>query len=130
MSDQSKKIINDILEIKMDWKKICSDHSLLEKGEFLNKVHAHILMLDKHNEHFKKEKTLYSLIFHILHTPIGAPNVTKDTLYDLAYHFSSKDPQNSSLHLFFKKTLNSSNENDNYLFNCLSIMEEKLKNVA
>lgn len=56
MSDQSKKIINDILEIKMDWKKICSDHSLLEKGEFLNKVHAHILMLDKHNEHFKRKR--------------------------------------------------------------------------
>jgi hypothetical protein len=130
MSNQREEIFKDIQRILKDWKQICKDHSLLERVDFLEKMHAHILTLETHSQQFKKDKTLHALIFHILHTPSGAPNVTKETLYESSKSFCREKAKESSFHLFLQKSLNSSNEEDNYLFNCLSIVKNELKKVA
>ena len=127
MSNQREEIFKDIERILKDWKLICKDHSLLERFDFLEKMHAHILTLDGHSERFKKDKKLHDFIFHILHTPAGAPNVTKETLYESSKNFPHQNAKESSFHLFLKKSLSSSNESDNYLFNCLSIVKNELK---
>jgi hypothetical protein len=114
-------IHEDLKSLLADWHLVCKNHALLEKSDFLNKVRNHILLLDTHTEDLKSNRSIHDLIHHILHTPPGAPAAFQGTLLDCA-----KDEQNSALHEYLQKTLSSSDEKSNFLFNSLSILDDRL----
>lgn len=118
------QIHEDLLSLLNDWQAICIDRILLEEGSFVEKVKDHILLLDKHCKDLKSHQHLHDLIYHVLHTPSGAPVVSDGTILDLA-----RDEKNSSLYNYLNKSLDNSKK-ENFLFASLYILDEKLKEVS
>ncbi|MCH9621508.1 MAG: hypothetical protein S4CHLAM20_09300 [Chlamydiia bacterium] len=114
-------IHTDLKSLLRDWDQVCSDNALTEKAEFIEKVKEHILLLDRHSEELKEHKTLHDLIYHILHTPAGAPMVFKESLLECA------QKESNVLHDYLIKSLNSSDQKTNFLFNSLSILNDQLQ---
>ncbi len=127
MEDSMQNVHDDILKVLYDWKQICQNHHLLDRSDFLNKMHNHILLLDDHLAKLNENNPIYKLLIHVLHTPGGAPIVTKDSLSDCAKDYSAEHSSKSTFYQYLKKSLISSNEHENFLFVSLSILDEKLQ---
>jgi hypothetical protein len=130
MNPLIKKIQEDIRDIIYDWKSVCNNHSLLKDTVFLEKMHTHIILLEEHSTHLKKHKHIYDLLDHILHTPAGAPIVSDKTLFDCAKTYDASEKEDSALYQYLNKSLTSSEETSNFLFNSLSILDEKIIKAA
>ena len=130
MNKDIEKVYADVKSLLEDWRQVCRKHELLEQKDFLGNMKDHILALDEHTEKLSSHKKIHDLLFHILHTPGGAPVVMEESLFSSAKQFTIGDAGHSSLHKFLEKSLTSSNEHDNYLFNSISILEEQLKRAA
>ncbi len=117
----------DIKAVLSDWKAVCQNHKLLEMNQFLEKMQNHILLLDTHCEGLTKKKQIHSLLVHVLHTPPGAPIAIEKPLADCAKEYQSKSSKDSLFYQYLKRSLTSCDENDNYLFNSLLLLDEKLE---
>lgn len=130
MDPSISKIHEDIRDILYDWKSVCNNHSLLTNESFLEKMHTHILLLEEHSLFLKEHKHIHDLIEHILHTPSGAPSVSSKTLYECAKDFIPSQKKDSSLYHYLSKSLSSSDENSNFLFNSLAMLDEQIIKAA
>ncbi len=117
----------DIKAVLSDWKAVCRNHKLLEMNQFLEKMQNHILLLDTHCEGLTKQKQIHSLLVHVLHTPPGAPIAIEKPLADCAKEFQPKNVKESLFYQYLQRSLISSDENNNYLFNSLLLLDEKLE---
>ena len=124
------KIHEDIRDILHDWKAVCNNHLLLKDGVFLEKMHMHIILLEEHSLFLKEYKHIYELLDHILHTPGGAPFVSDKTLFDCARSYKRAQKEDSDLYHYLDKSLTSSEETSNFLFNSLAILDEKIVDAA
>jgi len=114
-------IHTDLTSLLEDWKSVCENQEILEEGSFVEDVKNHILLLDQHCESLKVHNEIHDLISHLLHTPIGAPIVFKETLLECA---QSKNA--IVLHDYLKKSLATSENKSNFLFDSLSILDQQL----
>jgi hypothetical protein len=129
--EPSNHIVHKAIEsVLIDWKQICRNHYLLDENTFLNKMHNHILFLDAHLNTLVKTKKIHDLLFHLLHTPGGAPIVIQKSISECAKEFSNTHPYDTLFYHYLKKSLTSSNEEDNFLFTSLLILDEELKNLS
>ena len=126
MSKTTENLHKDITLLLKDWKEVCKDHQLVTKPSFLKKMRGHILLLNTHSSSYKKNKKIYHLLKHILHTPMGAPIVLEQSLYECAKTYTSNKSKETSLQEYLSKSLSSSKEKDNFLFISLSILDEEL----
>ena len=97
-----KELKEDIEDLSHKLHSIQTDIQIIDDEFFLKSMAQSISTLDRHTNELKSisvNKTETELIYHILHTPWGAPFVSDVSLLEAANCYVDEKPLLSKLHL-------------------------------